>query len=89
MSNFYSTVKEADDNNFKPLLKKTPIGVACGVYFSEAIRFFAKSKGLIAVYPSGGRYVVEISENTFNEKSKHKQTGGLDIDSVTNIGEEA
>ena len=73
MSNFYSIVKEADDDNFKPLLKKRPIGVACGVYFSEGIRFFAKSKGLIVVYPDGGRYVVEISENTFIEKSKHNK----------------
>ncbi|RIA88512.1 hypothetical protein C1645_826242 [Glomus cerebriforme] len=50
------------DQEFLELSGKSYIGFVCSTKFPEKLRDLSKSKGFIAVFPSGNRYKVEIPE---------------------------
>ncbi|RHZ86671.1 hypothetical protein Glove_48g67 [Diversispora epigaea] len=64
LNEFSEKLKDTECLEFKKLLGKQYIGVACGSLFPEELRTQSMNKlGLIVVYPSGNRYKVEVPEN--------------------------
>jgi hypothetical protein len=67
LDEFTEKVKETDSIEFKKLIGKQRIGVACSSFFPEELRNKSINEfGLAVVYPSGDHYKVEMSENVLN-----------------------
>jgi hypothetical protein len=59
LSEFQYKLEITDSSEFKKLLGKKHIGIACGMLFTDELRSMAMDKGLMVVFPSGNRYKVE------------------------------
>ncbi|CAG8582045.1 3977_t:CDS:2, partial [Ambispora gerdemannii] len=60
LKEFPKKLEATTDLEFKQLLGKQHIGVACGTKFSEELRRVARDElGLIVIFPGGGRYKEE------------------------------
>ncbi|KAF0561595.1 hypothetical protein F8M41_022510 [Gigaspora margarita] len=61
LKEFPNKLEATSDIEFKQLLRKQYIGVACGTKFPGEVRHAASDiLGLIVVFPGGGRYNVEM-----------------------------
>ncbi|RIB16366.1 hypothetical protein C2G38_1970473 [Gigaspora rosea] len=61
LKEFPNKLEATSDLEFKQLLRKQYIGVACGAKFSGDVRHTARDMlGLMVVFPGGGRYNVEM-----------------------------
>ncbi|CAG8840771.1 32772_t:CDS:2, partial [Gigaspora margarita] len=61
LKEFPKKLEATSDLEFKQLLRKQYIGVACGAKFPEDVRHNARDMlGLMVVFPGGGRYNVEM-----------------------------
>ncbi|GBB92073.1 hypothetical protein RclHR1_01960023 [Rhizophagus clarus] len=56
------------------LLIRRPVGVVCGVNFPQQLRNVAKNKGLVVVYPGGGRYKVKIPNEIIIKFSEQQES---------------
>ncbi|CAG8553502.1 4318_t:CDS:2 [Diversispora eburnea] len=64
LKDFPKKLETTSDLEFKQLLGKQHIGVACRTKFPEELKSMARDElGLIVVFPGGGRYKVEMPKN--------------------------
>ncbi|CAI2195337.1 9751_t:CDS:2, partial [Funneliformis geosporum] len=62
LNEFPKKLEITDSSEFKKLLGKQYVGVACGTFFTNELRSISKDKGLIVVFPSGNRYKAEMPQ---------------------------
>ncbi|RIA92775.1 hypothetical protein C1645_691320 [Glomus cerebriforme] len=62
LSEFQNKLEITDSLEFKKLLGKQHVGVACGTLFTDELRSMSIDKGLMVVFPSGDRYKVEAPQ---------------------------
>jgi hypothetical protein len=59
LSEFEKNLEITDSLEFKKLLGKQYIGVACGMLFTDELRSRSINKGLVVAFLSGNQYKVE------------------------------
>ncbi|CAI2166123.1 11210_t:CDS:2 [Funneliformis geosporum] len=64
---FETNLKITDSLEFKRLMGKQYVGVACGTLFTDELRSESMNKGLVVVYPCGNRYKVEAPQELMNK----------------------
>lgn len=64
---FETNLKITDSLEFKKLMGKQYVGVACGTLFADELRSESMNKGLVVVYPSGNRYKVEAPQGLMDK----------------------
>jgi hypothetical protein len=64
---FETNLKITDSLEFKKLMGKQFVGVACGTSFADKLRSESMNKGLVVVYPSGSRYKVDAPQELMDK----------------------
>lgn len=67
LGKFETNLKITDSLEFKKLMGKQYVGVACGTLFTGELRSESMKKGLVVAYPSGNRYKVEAPQELMDK----------------------